>query len=201
MLDVDAFLIDLLETRRRLQSAPLIRTTRPANRCSIPPALDLILERGGLVQPQLAMSPYAPSAARVGVPCGDRSVVEQWHSCFGESANYLLDLEASNMIAIDFSPYCTPYSTFGPSGEDSPFERTLRFKAYKRIFALFTIPQSRRIARGWYQGLHWRTSILIPPSRVLWGPSEEFEFEYNYVDPNAPLLPAPEKLLGSPARP
>ena len=57
MLDVDAFLIDLLETRRRLQSAPLIRTTRPANRCSIPPALDLILERGGLVQPQLAMSP------------------------------------------------------------------------------------------------------------------------------------------------
>jgi hypothetical protein len=201
MIDIDTFLASVSETRRRAQSATLAHTTLPINRCSIPPALDLILKRGGLIQPQLARSSYAQRTARVGVPCGDRRVVEQWHSSFGDDANYLLDLEASNMIAIEFSPYASPYWLFRRQGDYKTFERTLRFNAYKRIFALFTVPQGHRMGRGWYQGLHWRTSILIPPSRALWGSNDEFEFEFNYANPDAPLLPAPGTLLGSPVRP
>lgn len=202
MLDVDTFLIDLLETRRRVQSAALADATQPVDRCSIPPALDLILKRGGLIQPQLARSPFAPRAARVGIPSSARKQIEYWLGCYGDDeTNWLLDLEASSMIAIEFSPYASPHWLFRRQGEYQTLERTLRFSAYKRIFALFTVPQGHRMARGWYQGLHWRTSILIPPSRVVGGPSEEFEFEFNYVDPDAPLLPAPESLLGSPVRP
>jgi hypothetical protein len=130
----------------------------------------------------------------------DRKQIEHWYACYGDDANWLLDTEASRMIAIEFSPYASPHWLFRRPGEYGVFERTLRFNAHKRIFALFSVPQGRRIARGWYQGLHWRTSILIPPSRVLLAEDEENEVEFSYVNPSAPLLSAPETLLGSPVR-
>jgi hypothetical protein len=89
----------------------------------------------------------------------------------------------------------TPFKLFCRPGEYQTFERTLRFKTQTREFALFSIPPGRSMSRGWYSGVHLRTPVLIPPSRVLWGP-DEHEFELSYVDPSAPLLPAFETLLG-----
>jgi hypothetical protein len=193
MIDADTFLITLAETQRRTQSAVLDQTTLPSNRCALPPALELILEKGGLIQPQLARSPYVPS--------GNRADIEHMYSLVGDEASWLLDTEASGIIAVEFSRYCSPFWLFRRPGEYKTFERTLRFHAHNRIFVLFSVPHGRHISRGWGQGIHWRTSILIPPSRVLWGPNDEIETELDYVDPAAPLLPAIETLLGPPVRP
>jgi hypothetical protein len=134
------------------------------------------------------------------VPSGERAQIEYWWSCFGEEANWLLDTAASGILAIDFSASMPPFNLFRRAGEYRMFERTLRFKTPTEMFALFSIPAGHSMSRGWYSGVHWRTPVLIPPSRVLWGP-DEHEFELSYVDPSAPLLPAFETLLGPPVRP
>lgn len=200
MIDSDLFLAELAESRRRAQSAARLGNPFIEDRCDLPLDLDLILEKGGVIQPQLARSPFAPSTARVGVSSGVRAQVEYWWRCFGEGANWLLDTHASRMVALECSVYMTPLKLFCRRGEYQTFERTLRFKASTRIFALFSIPHGRSMSRGWFNGVHWRTPVLIPPSRVLCGPGEH-EFELSYVDPSAPLLPAFETLLGPSVRP
>ena len=199
MLNVDTFLHELSINRRLVQSAALSHISQPDNRCSIPPALDLVLEKGGLIQPQLARSPFAPSTARVGVPTADRKQIENWFACYGEDTNWLLDTEASGIIALEFSRYFSPYMLFRRPGEYQVLEHTLRFNAHRRIFALFANQQRRRIPPGRYHGVHWRSSVLIPPSRVLDTEDGENEVEYCFVDASAPLLPAPESLFDSPA--
>lgn len=200
MIDVDSFLAGVAENRRRAQSAARAGCTFAANQDDLPPTLDLILEKGGLVQPQLARSPFAPRSSRVGVPSAERAQVEYWWRCFGEEANWILDTQGSSMLALEFSAYIEPYRLFCRPGEHQAFTRTLTFRASTRVFALFSIPPGRRMSRGWYSGVHWRDPILIPPSRLLSGP-DEHEIELSYVDSSAPLLPAFETLLGPPARP
>lgn len=200
MIDIDSFLAGVAENRRLAQSAARVGSASVADRCDLPPDLDLIIEKGGIIQPQLARSPFASPAARVGVPSGERAQVEYWWRCFGEEANWLLDTHASSIVALECSVYMTPLKLFCRRGEYQTFERTLRFKASTRVFALFSIPSGRSLSRGWYSGVHWRTPVLIPPSRVHWGP-DEHEFELSYVDPCAPLLPAFESLLGPSMRP
>lgn len=200
MIDIDSFLAEVAETRRRAQSAATAGAALPAEPCELPPALDLILRNGGHVQPQLARSPFAPSAARVGVSSGDRAQVEYWWRCYGEDANWLLDTHASSMVALECSVYMTPLRLFCRRGEYQSFERTLRFRTSTRVFALFSVPPGHSMSRGWYSGVHWRNPVLIPPSRVPSGPDGE-EFELSYVDPSAPLLPAFDTLLGPPVWP
>lgn len=200
MIDTASFLAELAENRRRAQSAVRVGSAFADDRCDLPPALDLILEKGGVIQPQLARSPFAPTRARVGVPSGERAQVEYWWRCFGEEANWLLDTHASSMVALECSVYMTPLKLFCRRGEYQSFERTLRFRTSTRVFALFSVPPGHSMSRGWYSGVHWRTLVLIPPSRVIWGP-DECEFELSYVDPSAPLLPAFETLLGPPVLP
>lgn len=200
MIDADSFLAGVAESRRRAQAAARAGTPSATDLCELPPALDLILGLGGFVQPQLARSPFAGRAARVGVPSRERSQVESWWRCFGEEANWLLDPEASGIIALEFSIYVAPLKLFCRPGEYQSFERTLRFVTGTRVFALFSIPHGRGMSRGWYSGVHWRTPVLIPPSRVQVGPDED-EVELIYVDPSAPLLPAFETLLGPPVQP
>jgi hypothetical protein len=200
MIDTASFLAELAESRRRVQSAARVGSAFAADCCDLPPDLSLILEKGGVIQPQLARSPFAPTTARVGVSSGDRAQVEYWWRCFGEEANWLLDTHASSMVALECSIYMTPLNLFCRRGEYQTFERTLRFRTSTRVFALFSIPPGRSMSRGWYSGVHWRTPVLIPPSRVPSGP-DEHEVELSYVDPFAPLLPALETLLGPPVEP
>jgi hypothetical protein len=200
MIDTDSFLAELAENRRHAQSAARVGSAFVADSCDLPSALDLILPKGSLIQPQLARSPFASPEARVGVPSGERAQIEYWWSCFGEEANWLLDTAASGILAIEFSVSIPPYNLFRRAGEYRMFERTLRFKTPTGTFALLSVPPGRSMSRGWYSGVHWRTPVLIPPSRVLWGP-DEHEFELSYLDPSAPLLPAFETLLGPPVRP
>jgi hypothetical protein len=127
MIDTASFLAELAESRRRAQSAARASTAFAADRCDLPPALDLILQKGGFIQPQLARSPFAPTTARVGVPSGERAQVEYWWRCFGEEANWLLDTRASGILAIEFSPYVQPHNLFRRAGEYGMFERTLRY--------------------------------------------------------------------------
>lgn len=201
MIDVDSFLAEVAENRRRAQSAARSRYALPAGHRRLPLALDLMIANGGLVQPVLARSPFAPRSARVGVPSREREQIEYWYACCGDEANWLLDTESSRIIALEFSPYAPPHGLFRRSGEYQAFERTLRFDTPKRSFALFSVPPGLRMASGWFSNVHWRTPVLIPPSRVLWGADGHYEFEFSYVDPDAPLLPAPETLLGLPVRP
>jgi len=200
MIDTDSFLAELAESRRRAQSAARAGSAFASDRCNLSPDLDLILEKGGVIQPQLARSPFAPSTARVGVPSGDRAQVEYWWQCFGEEANWLLDTHASSMVALECSVYMTPLKLFCRRGEYQTFERTLRIRTSTRVFALFSIPPGCGMSRGWYSGVHWRKPILIPPSRVPSGPDGE-ETELRYVDSSSPLLPAFETLLGPPVWP
>ena len=200
IVDIDSYLAEIAESRRRAQSAARIGDAFPSDGCELPPALELILQKGGVVQPQLARSPFAPVAARVGVPSGERAQVDYWWRSYGEDANWLLDTHASGIIVLDSSIYIEPYRLFRRPGERQVFERTLRFRASTRVFALFSLPPGRSMSRGWFSGVHWRTPVLIPPSRVLSGPDEQ-EFELSYVDPSAPLLPAFETLLGPAVRP
>lgn len=200
MIDVDSFLAGVAESRRQAQSATRAGSASVADCCDLPPALDLILQKGGVVQPQLARSPFAPRAARVGVSSGERAQVEHWWRCYGEDANWLLDPLASGFVALDASVYITPMKLFRRPGEYQAFQRTLCFRTTTRVFALFSIPPGRAMARGWYSGVHWRTAVLIPPSRVP-AEADEQEFELTYVDPSAPLLPAFETLLGPPVKP
>ncbi len=200
MIDSDSFLAELAESRRRAQSAARVGNTFASDRRDLPPALDLIIEKGGRIQPQLARSAFASATARVGVPSGERAQVESWLGCFGDEANWLLDTQASSIVALEFSVYITPLKLFSRPGEYQLFERTLSFRTPTRVFALFSIPPDRGMWRGWYSGVHWRTPILIPPSRVRSGPDGN-EFEFSYVDPSAPLLPAFETLLGPPIQP
>ena len=200
MIDVDSFLAEVAENRRRAQSAACAGSAFEPDRGDLPPALDLILHKGGLIQPQLARSPFAPRSSRVGVPSRDREQVEYWWRCYREDANWLLDVQASAMLAIESSVYIEPYRLFRRPGEHQAFMRTLRFRASTRVFALFSIPPCRSILRGWHSCVHWRNPLLIPPSRLLSG-SDENEVELGYLDPTAPLLPAFETLLGPPVRP
>lgn len=200
MIDADSFLAGVAESRRRAQAAARASTAFANVHCELPPALDLILSHGGVIQPQLARSPFAGTAARVGVPSRERSQAEYWWRCYGEEANWLLDTGASGILAIEFSPYISPYKLFRRRGEYDAFERTLRFRTPSRVFALFSLPPGRGMSRRWYNGVHWRTPVLIPPSRVPLGPGGN-EVELSYVDPSAPLLPAFETLLGPPVQP
>lgn len=201
MIDVDSFLAGVAESRSRAQTAARSAEIFPAEHCDLPSALDLILGLGGFVQPQLARSPFAGPGARVGVPSRERAQVQYWWRCFGAEANWLLDPQASGMLVLEFSPYISPYRLFRRAGEYDAFERTLRYQLLERRFALFSIPPGRQMSRGWYGGVHWRTPVLIPPSRVLGGPDGGQELEVSYIDPSAPLLPAFETLLGPPVRP
>lgn len=200
MIEVNSFLAEVAENRRRAQSAACAGSAFEPDRGDLPPALDLILHQGGLIQPQLARSPFAPRSSRVGVPSAERAQVEYWWRCYGEDANWLLDTLASAMLAIEFSVYATPYNLFRRAGEYRMLERTLRYGTPKRTFALFSIPNGRSMSRGWHSAVHWRTAVLIPPSRASWELDCDQEFEYTYHDPSAPLLPAPETLLGPPVR-
>lgn len=200
MIDIDSFLAGVAESRRRAQSAARVGSAFAADRCELPPALDLILEKGGVIQPQLARSPFAPATARVGVPSGERAQIEYWWRCFGEEANWLLDTHTSRMVALECSVYMTPLKLFLRRGEYQSFERTLRFRTSTRVFALFSVPPGHSMSRDWYSGVHWRNPVLIPPSRVPSGP-DGGEVELSYVDPSAPLLPAFETLLGPPVWP
>ena len=200
MIDVDSFLAEVAENRRRAQSAVRVGSQFVADNCDLPPALDLILQKGGLIQPQLARSPFAPRSSRVGVPSAERTQAECWWRCYAEDANWLLDTRASAMLVIEFSVYATPCNLFRRAGEYRMLERTLRYGTSKRTFALFSIPPGRSMCRGWYSGVHWRTSVLMPPSRASWELDCEQEFEYSYLDASVPLLPAPETLLGSPVQ-
>jgi hypothetical protein len=200
MIDVNTFLAEAAENRRRAQSAARVGSAFVADHCELPPALDLILRMGGLIQPQLARSPFAPRSSRVGVPSRERAQVEYWWRCYGEDANWLLDTQVSGMLAIEFSVYATPCNLFRRACEYQAFKRTLRYGTPKRTFALFSIPPGRSMCRGWDSGIHWKTSVLIPPSRASWELDCDQEFEYSYLDPSAPLLPAPETLLGPPVQ-
>jgi hypothetical protein len=200
IIDIDSYLADVAENRRRAQSAARAGEVIASDRGDLPSALNLILQNGGLIQPQLARSPFAPAAARVGVPSRERAQIEHWWRTYGDEANWLLDPCASGIVALEFSAYIAPYKLFSRKGEYQTFERTLRFKAATKGFALFSIPPGRSLSRGWYNGVHWRTPVLIPPSRVQFGHGEQ-EFELTYVDPSAPLLPAFETLLGPPVKP
>ena len=200
MINVDSFLAEVAENRRQAQSAARSGCTFAASQDDFPADLDLILKHGGLIQPQLARSPFAPRAARVGVPTRDREQVEYWWRCYGDEANWTLDTQGASMLAIEFSAYIEPYRLFRRPGEHQAFTRTLRFRASTRGFALFSIPPGRSISRGWHSCVHWRNPLLIPPSRLLSG-SDENEVELSYLDPTAPLLPAFETLLGPPVRP
>lgn len=195
IVDIDSYLVEVAENRRRAQSAARTGSTFASDGCELPPALNLILQMGGLIQPQLARSPFAPSAARVGVPSGEPEQIEYWWRSYGDEANWLLDPCASGIVALEYSIYISPYRLFSRKGEYQTFEHTLRFRAATRGFALFSIPPGCSISRGWYNGVHWRAPVLIPPSRVPSGEDEQ-EFELSYVDPSAPLLPAFETLLG-----
>lgn len=148
MIDVDSFLAGVAETRRQAQAAARAGGALASGRCDLPPALNLILANGGLIQPQLARSPFAPAAARVGVPTGDRAQVEYWWRLYGEEANWLLDTAASSILVIEFSPYVRPYGLFRRPGESRMFDRTLRFGTPKRLFALFSVPPGRHMSRG-----------------------------------------------------
>lgn len=200
MIDTDFFLAELAEARRRAQSAVRAGSGISSDRCDLPIDLDLILEKGGVIQPQLARSPFAPRSARIGVPSAERAQVEYWWRCFGEEANWLLDTHASNMVALECSVYMTPLKLFCRRGEYQTFERTLRFRTSTRVFALFSVPPGHSMSRGWFSGVHWRTPVLIPPSRVPSGPDGE-EVGISYLDPSAPLLPAFATLLGPPIQP
>jgi len=200
MIDVDSFLAEVAENRHRVQSAARVDCTFAASPDNFPADLDLILRKGGLIQPQLARSPFAPRAARAGVPTRVREQVEYWWRCYGEDANWLLDTQGSSMLAIEFSAYIEPYRLFRRPGEHQAFTRTLRFRASTKVFALFSIPPGRSISRGWHSCVCWRNPLIIPPSRLLSG-SDENESELRYLDPTAPLLPAFETLLGPPVRP
>lgn len=200
MIDVDSFLAGVAENRRRAQPAARVSSAFAADRCDLPPALELILEKGGLVQPQLARSPFAPRSSRVGVPSSERAQVEYWWRCYGEDANWILDTQGSSILALEFSAYIEPYRLFCRPGEHQVFERTLRFRTPTRVFALFSVPPGHSMSRGWYSGVHWRDPILIPPSRLLSG-WDEHEIELSYMDLSAPLLPAFETLLGPPVQP
>ncbi len=200
ILDIDSYLAEVAENRRRAQSAARTGSAFAPEHCDLPPALNLILQIGGFIQPQLARSPFAPSTARVGVASRERAQVEYWWKCYGEDANWLLDTQASGILALEFSIFIEPYRLFIRPGEYQTFKRTLRFKISTRVFALFSIPPGRSMSRGWFNGIHWRTPVLIPPSRAQIGPDDQ-EFELSYVDPSAPLLPAFETLLGPPVRP
>lgn len=201
MIDVRSFLAEVAENRHRAQSVARSRYVPPAGPRRLPIALDLMIANGGLVQPVLARSPFAQRSARVGVPSGEREQIEYWYACYGNEANWLLDTETSRIIAIEFSPYAPLYGLFSRSGEYQALERTLRFDTPNRSFALFSVPPDRRMASAWFHNVHWRTPVLIPPSRVLWGADGEYEIEFSYVDPDAPLLSAPETLLGPSVRP
>ncbi len=200
ILDIDSYLAEVAENRQRAQSAARDGNAVASDRGDLPPALDLILQKGGLIQPQLARSPFAPTAARVGVPSREPAQIEYWWRSYGNEANWLLDPCASGIVALEFSVYITPYKLFCRPGEYQVFERTLHFRAPTRAFALFSIPPGRSMSRGWYNGVHWQSPVLIPPSRVPSGPKEQ-EFELSYVDPSAPLLPAFETLLRPPVQP
>lgn len=200
IVDIDSYLAEVAENRRRAQSAARLGIPFIGDRCDLPPALDLILKKGGLVQPQLARSSFAPAAARAGVPSGERDQVEYWWRSFGEEANWILDTQGSSILALEFSAYIEPYKLFCRPGEHQAFARTLRFGTPTRVFALFSVPPGHSLSRGWCSGVHWRTPVLIPPSRVPSGPDGE-EAELSYVDPSAPLLHAFETLLGLPVEP
>ena len=200
MIDTDSFFAELAESRRRAQSAARIGSPSESDRCDLPRDLELIVERGGVIQPQLARSPFAPTGARVGVPSAERAQVEYWWRTYGADANWLLDTAASGILAIEFSDRIPPFDLFRRPGEYRTFRQTLTYGSAKKTFALFSIPPGRSMSRGWYSRLHWRTPVLIPPSRVSWELDSEQEFDFSYLDPSAPLLPAPETLLGPPVR-
>ena len=196
--NVEDFLAELAESRQREQAAARAGFMLPPDLC-LPAELDTAIEHRLPIAPMLACSPYAPRSARAGFPSCDRDQIEYWFAHYGaEDTNWVLDLgEESSIVAIRSALgfYGLP---FRRPEEYRALKRTLRIQAKTASYALFRIPSGRKLSTAWFHGLCWHTWIPLPPSRLVRESGEEIVL--TYADPGAPLLTAPESILGLPAR-
>lgn len=194
MRNVETFLAEVADSRRREQAAARAGFVLPPDLC-LPADLETAIERQLPIAPMLALSTYAPRSARVGFPSYERGQIEYWYSRYGAecNCNWVLEpCEESGIVAIRMSIgfYKLPFK--GPE-EHLALKRTLRVQTKTASYALFRIPPGRKLATARFDGLCWHKWIPLPPSRLEDEYGEEIEF--TYVDPSAPLLPAPENIL------
>lgn len=198
MRSVETFLSELADSRQREQAAARAGFMLPPDLC-LPAELETAIKHRLPIVPMLANSPYAPRSARAGFPSCDRDQIEYWFARYGaEDTNWVLDLsEESGIIAVRMGLgfYKVPFE--GPE-EYQALKRTLRVQAKTTSYALFRVPPGRKLSTAWFHGLCWHTWIALPPSRLVREAGEEIRF--TYADPGAPLLTAPESILGLPAR-
>ena len=198
MRNVDTFLAELAESRQREQAAARAGFMLPPDLC-LPAELETAIEHRLPIAPMLACSPYAPRSARAGFPACDRDQIEYWFARYGaDGTNWVMDLnEESSIVAIRTGLWYCKLPFAGPE-EYLALKRTLRVRAKTASYALFRIPPGKKLSTAWFHGLCWHTWIPLPPSRLVGESGEETVFTYE--DPGAPLLTAPESILGNPAR-
>lgn len=197
MRNVETFLAELAESRQREQAAARAGFMLPADLC-LPAELETAIEHRLPIAPMLACSPYAPRSARAGFPSCDRDQIEYWFARYSPETNWVLEVgEESGIVAIQtgLGFYSQPFK--GPE-EYLALKRTLCVQARTASYALFRVPPDRKLSTAWFHGLCWRTWIPLPPSRLFRESGEEIVFTYE--NPGAPLLAAPESILGNPAR-
>jgi hypothetical protein len=196
--NVENFLTELAESRQREQSAARAGFMFPRDLC-LPAELETAIEHRLPIAPMLALSPYAPRSTRAGFPSFDRDQIEYWFARYGaEGTNWVLDLDEESSIvairsALEF--YGLPFRL---PEEYRALKRTLRVQAKTTSYALFRVPPGRKLSTAWFHGLCWHTWIPLPPSRLVRESGEEIVF--TYADPGAPLLTAPESILGIPSQ-
>ncbi len=199
MRDVNTFLTELAESRQREQAAACAGFVLAPDLC-LPAELETAIEHRLPIAPMLALSPYAPRSARVGLPSSERGQIEFFYSRYGAESNCNWVLEAceeSGIVAIRMALGWYKLPLKGPE-EYQALKRTLRVQANTTSYTLFRIPPGRKLSTAWFYGLCWRTWIPLPPSRLFRESGEEIVFTYE--DPCAPLLTAPESILDNPAR-
>lgn len=194
MRNVETFLAELADSRRREQAAARAGFTLPPDFC-LPAELETAIKHQLPIAPMLALSPYAPRSARVDFPSCERGQIEYWYFRYGAECNCNWVLEAceeSGIVAIRTAIGFNKLPFKGPE-EYLALKRTLRVQTKTASYALFRVPPGRKLATARFDGLCWRQWIPVPPSRLEDEDGEKIKF--TYVDPGAPLLPAPESIL------
>lgn len=193
MNNVDRFLSDLADSRRRAQAAACAGFTMPVD-LELPPDLELALGYRWAIFLARGCSSFALSRPRLSWPTHDRSVIESLYAR-NLDLNWALqtghDSESGGVMSLEIDPRYIEMALAHLAHGDDSWRWTLQFAHQGRRQVLFGYAEGMRTVGERYIGLrlHAGDPIFIPPSMDAIGARLEYE------DPRAPVLPAPAWLL------
>lgn len=184
MKNVKSFLTEHAEMRRRVKER--------VSTCRLPdnflyPGLEVAIKHEWLISPAIFFSLHKKCWGTTGLPTRDPVEIEDL--CFKWlGLAWALETGPSNIVALEIQPDLAQESLVSLTGDQWDWLETLHFTINTTWFFLFQ-REAGLLSLEEYSGIRYASgSILIPPACTPCGKAA-------YIDPDAPVLPAPNWLL------